>query len=302
MADELNEVESYFNAAADGEDYTPPEVDEAPAEAEQETEIVDTQPVEEPVIDPQPDPIETLKQQFAQQLEQSNQKLYGKIGELNRTIIELRSAQTSPPREITVEQLANFKAEFGEEAASLLAKDLSQLTLGGTQQINTSEAIESFKRDNAAYLLSVQHRDWRKVADSEAFSNFRQALPEQEQQLLQTSWDAGVIGDAMSSFKAQQKLKSMDGFDAWVSALTNKDVANKLVNSAIDPEFYTEAQIALADWNAKNAKAEADKQADKQLKKQQNAKRIEAAVTPRGDGSTKSNLTVEDYFNQYADG
>lgn len=283
-----DEVEKYFNAADDDTIVT----EDAPLEPEvqQEDEVVtDEQPI---VEDEKPDPLQSFREEFLQQMEQREQKLYGKIGELNRTIIELKQTNTGRPKAITAEQLTHFKEEFGPEVAELLAKDLSGLVL---ETSSTAPSVDEKKLTES--LITLQHRDWRSIADSAQFAEFRNNLPPNEQHLLSTTWDAWVISDAISSFKAFNNLAKMENFEQWKSKLTNRELAEQ-IGKSLDPSFYTEAAQALTAWNAEQAK----KKASSQAKQQEQQKRLGAAVSPRGNGSVNANLTVEDYFNKYADG
>ena len=127
LQDSFDSMDDDYVAA---EPVNTPEPEEQPAAVEVAQE--DKQPDE-----PEPDPYAPLRSEFVQLLEQREQKLYGKIGELNRTLLEMKSSNTpSTPRQIGLEQLKHFRQEFGDEAAEMLAKDLSELVTGPDQSQN----------------------------------------------------------------------------------------------------------------------------------------------------------------------
>lgn len=243
------------------------------------------------------DPYAPLRSEFAQLLEQREQKLYGKIGELNRTLQELRSSKTNTtPRQIGIEQLKHFRQEFGDEAAEMLAKDLSDLVAGpdqSTQAVDVNAAIEEFKKENLATLVASQHRDWQKVATDDAFIAFRQGLSPEHQTLLGSTWDPLVVVDAISAFKAFQKLKNTENFELWHSKLQNTDVQARF-GKEIDPDFYVSAHDALLAWN-KEFKSKSEQKPTKN-------RRLEAAVNPVVHAKeVDAGMSLDDWFNSVDD-
>ena len=82
--------------------------------------------------------------QIRELFEQNNQRLFGKIGEINREVMRLDAlAQSSAqsrefqPLQVTADMFSNMREEFGEDFADALARDLSQIPLhqqGGIDQ------------------------------------------------------------------------------------------------------------------------------------------------------------------------
>ena len=89
-------------------------------------------------------------------------------------------------------------------------------------------------------LLTVQHRDWKTVTQSQDFIGWKETLPPEEKAELDVSWDAEYIGAKLTEFK---------------------------------------------DWKAKT-----------QQSKQTNAKRLEAAITPKSGSSGKTVPSETDAF------
>jgi hypothetical protein len=176
----------------------------------------------------------------AQQFDDLNNRLtkthdtaFGKIGQLEQTIKELKTAKENAPVATPLTK-ESFKAlaEYldDDDMATALALDLSSLQLGGSQ----AEAVqvdydainagleerflamsESFslqatatKKEFETKLLTIQHPDWEKVNASEEFSTWKATLKQEARDTLNTTWDGGVLGQAFTSFKTWQSKKT----------------------------------------------------------------------------------------------
>lgn len=178
--------------------------------------------------------------------EQQIRQLNGKIGEINRTIKSLQ--QQGQPVKIEKESFKRLSAEF-PEIAEILAEDLSGLSLGGSQQVDVegivqqrlTEATDSISLTTdqkiEARVLSIAHRDWKTVVQSDEFKKWATTLPQEEQQTLAQSWDADYLSDKLTEFKTQRKAKETQ------SQQRNKRLANAIlpkVNSAPRKGLTTE--------------------------------------------------------------
>jgi hypothetical protein len=252
-----NSFDSAFDNSIEVADEGTPVTDEPqqPVEAALEETVIE---------EPQgPSELELLRQEFADQLRQTNDKLHGKIGELNRYILELKQQpKTAPPRQISTESLKNFREEFGDDAAAKLAQDLSELSLS-SNTVDYSEKLDEIKREHALQLVTSAHRDWRRINDSTEFEEFKNQLNQEDRDRLNTTWNPVEIIDSISAFKERRSLTQLDNFNEWRESLLNAEVKDQLSKS-LDPEFYQEAKEALIEWN---------KQRDAALKQQQQEKR-----------------------------
>lgn len=147
-------------------------------------------------------------------LRQTHDKAFGKIGQLEQSLKDLRaSRQSSQP--ITKEAFKTLSAYLeDEEMAEALAQDISTLQLSGAPAINFDmDAIneqfnsqlqsrtDELSRQFEMKLLSIAHKDWRQISESEEFETWKSTLPESDQTVLSETWDGSILADAMTQFK-----------------------------------------------------------------------------------------------------
>ncbi len=171
----------------------------------------------------------------AQQFDELNSRLtkthdtaFGKIGQLEQTIKELKQAKesTSTFTKDSFKALAEYLDD--DDMATALAQDLSSLHMGGQQQaevdynaINASfeekflamsqsftSQTDANKRDFETKLLTIQHPDWETVNASDEFTNWKATLKQEARDTLNTTWDGSVLGNAFTSFKTWQAKKT----------------------------------------------------------------------------------------------
>ena len=176
----------------------------------------------------------------AQQFDELNSRLtkthdtaFGKIGQLEQTIKELKAARENLPeaKPLTKDSFKSL-AEYldDEDMAIALAKDLSELHLGGQQaevipvdydainaafeekfltmsQSFTAKADET-KKDFEIKLLTVQHPNWKDISVSDDFSNWKATLKQEARDTLNSTWDGTILGNAFTSFNKWQEKKA----------------------------------------------------------------------------------------------
>lgn len=158
--------------------------------------------------------IEELETMTTQEL----RKVHGKFGEINSVLQNLqKNLQESSKPGLNLSQ-AKFKrlAEEYPELAQLLSEDLNEIGISGAAQpqVNPEEfnnAVAAVKEDLSKQmqhnLLLVQHKDYPTVVTSDEFKVWAQTLPPEEQQELNSSWDAVYLGEKISQFKDWQNKK-----------------------------------------------------------------------------------------------
>lgn len=145
-------------------------------------------------------------------------KLFGKHGEVNRTLQQLQArTEAGAPVEITEEDLADFAEEYPELAQSqlkLLQKFASKLHGTGPAAAQPQvdvEALSSGIRDELRTefeerLIKRAHRDFVDVVQSQDFNLWMTSqLNEEERTTLVASKDADLIIDRLDQFKAWQE-------------------------------------------------------------------------------------------------
>jgi len=160
------------------------------------------------------------EEQIRELFEQNNQRLFGKIGEINRDVKRLEElAQSSAqPREaqpiqVTAEMFSNMREEFGEDFANALARDLSQIPFqqqGGIDQsqidIILEQRVAQIENNFEMKLVAREHPDWESIAQSQDFTGWKNQLPADIQDRLDTTWDSGFISAAISAYKRDKAL------------------------------------------------------------------------------------------------
>ncbi len=190
-----------------------PEVKE-PEEKEPEVAAVEAQP-EQP---PEELPVlaglteSQIKAALAKMSEMDDMKLqvrqaFGKLGELNQKLMQ---AQTATAK-LSPGQLSKLASEF-PEMARLLEEDLSSLSVGSQPSFDpqplqkelaeTRHALAQARAESEMKLLSITHRDWRSIANSDDFRIWSQTLSGEERQKLNDSWDALYLTDKLTEFKS----------------------------------------------------------------------------------------------------
>jgi hypothetical protein len=160
------------------------------------------------------------EEQIRELFEQNNQRLFGKIGEINREVkrLEALAQSSAQPREaqpiqVTAEMFSNMREEFGEDFANALARDLSQIPLqqqGGVDQsqidIILEQRVAQIENNFEMKLVAREHPDWESIAQSQDFTGWKNQLPADIQDRLDTTWDSGFISAAISAYKRDKAL------------------------------------------------------------------------------------------------
>lgn len=160
------------------------------------------------------------EEQIRELFEQNNQRLFGKIGEINREVkrLEALAQSSAQPREaqpinVTAEMFSNMREEFGEDFANALARDLSQIPLqqqGGIDQTQIDyllqQKVAQIENNFEMKLVTREHPDWEQIAQSQDFNGWKNQLPADIQDRLDTTWDSGFISAAISAYKRDKAL------------------------------------------------------------------------------------------------
>lgn len=158
-------------------------------------------------------------------------KVFGKFGEMQRFINELKAAPTGQPVNLSGAKLKRVTDAF-PELAEALAEDLSELTLASPAQstFDSSELeqrfeqkVEEIRRESEQKLLSMRHRGWKETVKSDDFVLWKGTLPAEERQQLDNSWDAEYISD------------KLDSFNEWKSRPSTKQRNDKRLEAAVTP-------------------------------------------------------------------
>lgn len=184
--------------------------------------------------------------------EQQIRKIHGKLGEMNQRLQQIGSPTKL---KINPEKLTRISSDFDPEFAKSIAEDLSEaleFAQGGdtTQLVAEVEArlTNQFEQKMQVNLLTVMHKDWRSIQASPEFAEFVSKLPEEEQQEINSTWDAVYLGDVFTKFKETQATKVQtqqkstqrlanaiipkgQGGTVKVAAMTEEDGFNSVANA-----------------------------------------------------------------------
>jgi len=147
-------------------------------------------------------------EELESQIKGNHDKAFGKFGELQRTINELKERPAGAPTKVTGAALKRLTENF-PELAEMLAEDLSELSIGSSTNNADSAAIEArfdqrleeINRANEQKLLAMKHRDWRTTVKSDDFVLWKNTLPAEHRTELDNSWDALYISENLDAFK-----------------------------------------------------------------------------------------------------
>lgn len=214
-----------FNAGFDGQ--------EAPTttpEAEPEPEV--TAPAEpEPEPEPAPDPLAELRAELAEikaresEFHNKVSKAYGEIGGLKQKLGEIQHGGLA---ELSDEDVADVRNEYGEEMAamlkSLINKSASKRTPAPVKAEEPAPVptidLETLKQEAKQEALRVrleaaiedlkeEHPDWEEVRASEEFAAWSKSQPEERQKRIATSQSAKFAAKILTEFKETQKKKAV---------------------------------------------------------------------------------------------
>jgi len=164
------------------------------------------------------------EEQVRELFEQNNQRIFGKFGEVQRNLQEVRQLASAARQEyvpqnvqVTAENFGKVREEFGEEFAAALAADLAsiqmhQVQTGANQaQIDAyiNQRLESANQQFETKLVALVHPDWNEIAQSEQFIEWKSKQPEPIQDLLTNSYDSEFIITALGAFKQQTSRKEV---------------------------------------------------------------------------------------------
>lgn len=157
---------------------------------------------------------------FKDQVEARMGQVFGKFGEVQRTIQQLQQARSSGG--LKLEGLKRTAEEF-PEMAKFLQEDLAEAFAGFTGSPATAptseefgallaprleEALSEVDKRVERRLLKREHADWEQVVASKDFADWKSGvLPPQEAAALDDSWDADFIGERLKAFKTWKAAK-----------------------------------------------------------------------------------------------
>ena len=187
--------------------------------------------------------IEEVEQMTAAEI----RKVHGKIGELNRALLELQKNGQGQQQAKVNFSGASFKRMQEEfpEIAEILAEDFNNFSAdaGGNQSNETIEnrvaqVREELSKDMQKSLLLIQHKDAPKLLVSDDYKVWKQTLPEDERAELDNSWDAMYIGEKLTDYKNWFAAKNSGAQER--KERLQRAITPKSTQAALKPQAMTE--------------------------------------------------------------
>lgn len=129
-------------------------------------------------------------------------KIYGKFGEMQQVI---NAIQSQPTGKAKLKVSDAFREEYGDLAALIENSEIEGVANGGTnieQELNVR--VEAIKQDFETKILSMQHKDWKTVAQTPEFAEWVSKQDAETQDQLANSWDALFISEKLTEFKSSR--------------------------------------------------------------------------------------------------
>ena len=176
-------------------------------------------------------------------------RMHGEIGNINRTLQEIKN----PPPAQTVEidedaaALDEITQEYPELAGPIV-KNIKALqdklsSLSANQHSapiddiddRVTRAVQERTQRDAIELLEEEHPDYTAVYKSQEFKTWLSAKPPEYQVRLENTWNPGIVSKGLTEFKNALK-KSKEKNTRLVSAITPRGVPQKAGSSVLPDE------------------------------------------------------------------
>lgn len=133
-------------------------------------------------------------------------KIYGKFGEMQQAINSIKSQSATQPGKGKVVVTEAFREEYPELAEMMEGFEVQGSMSGNNNYHEESETkfnaqMQTVKNEFETKLLTLQHDDWKEVANSQAFNEWVNKQDAETQQTLSESWDASYISRKLTEFK-----------------------------------------------------------------------------------------------------
>lgn len=147
-------------------------------------------------------------------------KIYGKIGELNAKLAEIKAAASAPVKlKFDAASFKKITENFDSDFAQNLADDLNSAfgiadepNMRGQAELLDANLIsqleDKFEKKMQTNLLKMAHKDYQQVYQSEDFAIWKQTLPEVDQDEIESSWNAEYLSEKLTEFKTWRDVKT----------------------------------------------------------------------------------------------
>lgn len=199
----------------------------------------------------------------AADLDSREAKIYGKFGELQRTLNEvsgmrddIKALKESGNRAGSLalsaqadKLLSRVKAEY-PELGELLAQDLGELSAGSAPSVDVdglvNERVSAVRDEIELIRIESKHPDWQAVSQSPEFKLWKSGLNADVQQRLDSSREAAFINQGLDAFKAwREKPKTPDKSSRLANAVTPTGIPASAVPGKTPEQEFAEGFNAV---------------------------------------------------------
>lgn len=232
---------------AEGQKPQEPAQTEQQPVAQEQTSAGET-PAEDPLAGLNPAQVRELLAKasqfdsFKEEFTKTRDTLFGKLGEVNRTISNLQGQSGG---KLTPEAFKSISERLGPEVAEAMAKDLAGVVPSG-QPIDLDEKIKPHLEKVRAEMqleferrsLLRQHKDFYEQANTPEFQLWLNQQDEDTRKQWPESIDSDWLGEKMTDFKS------------WRDGLAKKQEKQKRLEQAIAPVGTQAVQAGMSDEDA----------------------------------------------------
>jgi hypothetical protein len=131
-------------------------------------------------------------------------KIYGKFGEIQQALSAMQGQSSGRGKLKVTEAMKNEYPELAEMMEGFEIEGAGGSGANIEQELNVR--VEAVKQDFETKLLTMQHKDWREVAQTPAFVEWVGKQDPDTQDKLANSWDALFISEKLTEFKSTTKV------------------------------------------------------------------------------------------------
>jgi hypothetical protein len=172
----------------------------------------------------------------------SVRKLHGEIGNINRTLLEMKAPPPAPVVDTDAAELDALIEEYPDLVGPLV-KTLraTQAQLASLQRPpedidnRVAEKIAALRKEEAAETLAIEHPDYRTLPGTPEYENWLSSKTPEFQERFRTTWNPAVVSRGLTEFKESLK-KREEKQERLASAITPKGVSRKVGESTLSDE------------------------------------------------------------------
>jgi hypothetical protein len=189
--------------------------------------------------------LKALKEKVAASHEDAGtvRKLHGEIGNINRTLLEMKNPPPAPVEDTDAAELDALIEEYPDLVGPLVKTlratqaQLANLQHRPTDDIDqrVSQTIASIRQEDAAETLAMEHPDYRSLPGTPEYEGWLSNKTPEFQERFRNTWNPAVVSRGLTEFKESLKKRESKQ-ERLSSAITPKGVSRKVGESTLSDE------------------------------------------------------------------